>query len=131
MDLGDRDHTNWEESWHFSNFLSLSLSLSVSSDVLCLLTGELYRKSLLADEIVWIKLQREDVESRVDIFRESRARPFFQQDPPVRWPRWTVPDSQDIVADLSVKDDEVEAKKTQQYTGDQRSWTNSEITASF
>lgn len=111
MDLEDRVGQATHIEKHHDTFLIFS---RVSTDmwILCLLTGELYRKSLLADEIVWIKLQCEYVERRVDIFRESWARPFFQQDPPIWWPGWTIPDSQDIVADLSVKDDEVEAKKT-------------------
>lgn len=78
-----------------------------------LLTGELYGKPLLADEVIRIKLQCEYVKRRVDIFRQGRARPFFQQDPPIRWSRWAIPHSQDIMADLSVKDDEVEAEKTE------------------
>lgn len=117
------DHTNWWFSGIMVHFLSFSVIQTFHNHVnfrfidfdleLRLLTGELYRKSLLADEIIWIKLQCEYVESRVNVFRQGWAWPLFQQDPPVWRPRWTIPNSQNIVADLSVKDNEVEAEKTQ------------------
>ena len=47
----------------------VSLIMWIASITKGLLTGELYRKSLLADEIIRIKLQCEYVEGRVDIFR--------------------------------------------------------------
>lgn len=92
MDEGDRvgqsaQIRNLAESSHYSHSQGVSSTLNSNfndSDLaISLLTGELYRKSLLADEVIRIKLQCEYVESRVNIFRQGWARPFFQQDTPV------------------------------------------------
>lgn len=64
---------------------------------------------MLADEIIRVKLESQHVESGMNIFRQGLAGPLFQQDPSLRWPGCSVPNSQDVVANFGVKDDEVEA----------------------
>lgn len=70
-----------------------------------MLTGELDGKARLADEVVTVKLQRENVEGAVGVLRKQRAAPFFQKDPTLHW---AVPHLQDVMVYLRVKDNEVE-----------------------
>lgn len=92
--------------------LQVEIAQTVTIKVSVLLTGELYWKPLFADEVVGIKLQRQNVEGGVDILRQGWTGPLLEQDTPVRRPWWSIPNSQDVVAHLGVKDDEVEAEGT-------------------
>ena len=74
-------------------------------------TWELDGEARLADEEVAVELQRERVEGAVDVLGQCRAAPLLQQDGAVHRP---VPHLQDVMGQLRVKHDEVQAARRAQ-----------------